>query len=119
MESTFSSRRLRRFLPRAGTQLAQKQEELERNLREAVALAEEGEDGGEEEEILDTGDGVDGGNEQPKEVDEQVDTRAESERDEEEEENMVVGNDLVEKVAAEVEGSRTRRGHRYDGGGHL
>ena len=83
MESTFSSRRLHRFLPRAGTQLAQKQEELERNLREAVALAEEGEDG------------------------------------EEEEENMVVGNDLVEEVAAEVEGSRTRRGRRYDGGGHL
>jgi hypothetical protein len=124
MESTFSSRRLRRFMPRAGTQLAKKQEELEKRLREAVALGEtadeemENEEEDEEEDVLDVGNGVDGG-EDVSEEETQPQTEADIEADGQEDENVIVGNGLVEEVAEEVEGSWTRRGRRYDGGGHL
>ena len=124
MESTFSSWRLRRFMLRAGTQLAKKQEELEKRLREAVALGEtadeemENEEEDEEEDVLDVGDGVDGG-EDASEEETQPQTEADIEADGQEDENVIVGNGLVEEVAEEVEGSWTRRGRRYDGGGAL
>jgi len=41
------------------------------------------------------------------------------EDDGETEEDPIVGNGFVEEIAEELAGSRTRRGHRYDGEGHL
>ena len=125
ISSTFSSRRLRRFLPRSGTQLAELQEELEARLREATK--EDGDSGGEsDDDILDVGDGVDGGD-----AGSSVDTEDSEHEDMEDEEDVdcdsedgieedaIEGNGFVEEAVVEEEGSRTRRGRRYDGGGHL
>ena len=133
MSSTFSSRRLRRFLPRSGTQLARQQEELEARLQTAVESAEnkdaeddEGstdDDGGSTEDVLDIGDGIDGGDAGSiAEGDTDVlvgDTEDDDTEEDEEIEDPIVGDGLVEEVAMELEGSRTRQGHRYDGGGAL
>jgi hypothetical protein len=124
MTSTFSSRRLRRFLPQSGTQLAKSQAELEVQLKEAMADNEDS-DGHGDEDVLDVGDGIDGGDmgssigdddEEPEPMEGEDD-----EEDEEgiEEDDPIVGNGFVEEVVVELEGSRTRRGRRYDGGGHL
>lgn len=124
MSSTFSSRRLRRFMPRTGTELAKKQVELETRLKEAVELSEESD----EEDVLDEGDGVDGGNDIDMEEaeegeDEEVNNDEAGEEvdrnDETGDEEEIIGNDLVDEVSTEVEGSFTRRGRHYDGGGHM
>ena len=126
MSSTFSSRRLRRFLPRSGTQLAQQQEELELQLQTAIenVETEEGANNSDDvEDVLDIGDGMDGGDVESvvgDDIDGTEDGDPESETEEEvEEEDPIVGNGFVEEVEVELEGSRTRRGRRYDGGGHL
>jgi len=74
-----------------------------------------------EEDVLDVGDGVDGGEEEEAgEGEPELRTEVDIEADnEEEDKEVIVGNGLVEEVAAEIEGSWTRRGRRYDGGGHL
>ena len=113
LESTFSSRRLRLFEPREGTKLFEQQA-----IQKGSSLSEEVEEGttqvdgdGEKEgrDILDVGDGIEGG--EPKGDDVEL--------SDEEEEELLVGNELVEEIAQEVEGSWTRRGRRYDGGGHM
>jgi len=144
--STFSSRRLRRFLPRPGTQLAEQQEAFEAQLRAAVAEGEGEDETGaesEEEDVLDVGAGIEGGgegsmvgdntngNEDTEEEEDDTEEEDGAEDDEgmentegdteadEEEADPIVGNGFVEEVAVELAGSRTRRGRRYDGGGHL
>jgi len=123
MSSTFSSRR---FLPRSGTQLAQQQEELELQLQTAIenVETEEGANNSDDvEDVLDIGDGMDGGDVESvagDDIDGTKDGDPESETEEEvEEEDPIVGNGFVEEVEVELEGSRTQRGCRYDGGGHL
>jgi hypothetical protein len=119
MTSTFSSRRLRRFLPQLGTQLAKLQEELETQLREATANNGDG-DGENGEDTLDIGDGIDGGDtgssagDEEGEREETENNRGEDPEDEEgaeeevvEEDDPIVGNGFVEEVAEELEGSRT------------
>jgi hypothetical protein len=121
MSSTFSSRRLRRFLPRSGTQLAQQQEELEARLQAAVESAESkdaDDDENNTEDVLDVGDGIDGGDAGDL-TEGDADVTEDTEEEEEEMEDPIVGNGFVEEVAVELEGSRTRRGRHYDGGGHL
>lgn len=114
LESTFSSRRLRLFEPQEGTKLFEQQAIQQKG----SSLSEEVEEGttqvdgdGEKEgrDILDVGDGIEGG--EPKGDDVEL--------SDEEEEELLVGNELVEEIAQEVEGSWTRRGRRYDGGGHM
>jgi len=121
MASTFSSRRLRRFLPRAGTQLAKLQEELETRLREATV--DDGDSGGEnEEDVPDIGDGIDGGDtgssvgdeEDELAMEETEDDGEEDIEDDVEEDDPIVGNGFMEETAEELEGSRTRRGCRYE-----
>jgi len=81
-------------------------------------------DGSEEKDVMDVGDGIDGGD---AEVDENTEDEEDGteedeesmEDDEEAEEDPIVGNGFMEEVAEELAGSRTRRGRRYDGGGHL
>jgi hypothetical protein len=83
-----------------------------------------------EEEVIDAGDGIDGDDEERIVEDEGGADEDEAEEDEENdegsvedneetEEDPIVGNGFVEEVAEELTGSRTRRGRRYDGGGHL
>jgi hypothetical protein len=115
MTGTFSSRRLRRFLPRSGTQLAKLQEELETQLRETAA--DEGDSTEESgDDVLDIGDSVDEDSTRSSMGDEDDELE---EMEDDEEDDPIVGNGFVEEVAEELEGSRTRRGRRYDGGGHL
>jgi hypothetical protein len=121
MTSTFSSRRLRRFLPRSGTQLAKLQEDLEARLKAVTVESDETEEEEEEtaekgmEDVLDIGD-------------DDLETAAGEDRDEdddggdeveEEEVNLTEGVDITDNPIVESEGSMTRRGRRYDGGGHL
>jgi len=56
---------LRRFLPRPGTQLAQQQEAFEAQLLAAVAEGEVADEigDGNGEDVIDVGDGIDGGGE--------------------------------------------------------
>ena len=134
MSSTFSSRRLRRFLPRPGTQLAQQQEAFEAQLLAAVAEGEVADEigDGNGEDVIDVGDGIDGGGEGSMmegdaDVDEGIEDEEDGTKDDEEgmeddgetEEDPIVGNGFVEEIAEELAGSRTRRGRRYDGEGHL
>jgi len=55
IEGTFSSRRLRAFIPQEGTQLARAQQELEERLAKEQAEAK-GEDGADEDDEEDEGD---------------------------------------------------------------
>ena len=69
------------------------------------------EDGEKEDgDVLDVGDGVKGG--EP--VGDDVELN-----DNEGGEGLLVGDELVEEIAEEIEGSWTRQGCRYDGGGHM
>ncbi|KIM85940.1 hypothetical protein PILCRDRAFT_775972 [Piloderma croceum F 1598] len=124
MTGKFSSRRLRRFLPRLGTQLAKLQEELETRLREAAA--DEGDSGEEnEEDGLDIDDGVDEGStmgdedDEPEEMEDDADGDLNDELEEmeddaggdlnDEEDDPIVGNGFVEEVAEELEACPFRR----------
>ena len=92
----------------------------------------------EEEDVLDVGDGIEGGGggsmmeddadgngdteeeEDDAEDDQDMEDTDRDTEDDEEELDPIMGNGFVEEVAAELAGSRTRRGRRYDGGGgHL
>ena len=53
------------------------------------------------------------------EDDEDVEIAEGDNDDDEEEGDPIVGNGFVEEASVEIAGSRTRRGRRYDGGGHL
>jgi hypothetical protein len=55
---------------------------------------------------------------EPEEV-EDDESEGTNEEDDTGEDNAIVGNGFVEETAVELEGSRTRRGRRYDGGGAL
>jgi hypothetical protein len=114
MLSTFSSRHLRCFLPRSGTQLAQQQEKLELQLQtviESVETEEGANNSDDVEDIPDIGDGIDGGDVESvvgDDIDGTEDGDLESETEEEvEEEDPIVGNGFVEEVEVELEGSRT------------
>ena len=105
LESMFLSRRLRLFEPWEGTKLFE-QQAIQQNGR-GSSLSEEVEEGtmqvdgdGEKEErdILDVSDGIKGG--EPKGDDVELSN--------EEEEELLVGNELVEEIAQGVEGSWTR-----------
>jgi hypothetical protein len=87
-------------------------------------------DGNGEEDVIDIGDGINGGGEgsimeddadanegTEDEEDGAEDDEESTEDDEEAEEDPIVGNGFVEEVAEELAGSRTRRGHHYDRGG--
>jgi hypothetical protein len=114
ISSTFSSRRLHCFLPRSGTQLAELQEELEAQLREATK--EDGDSGGEsDDDILDVGDGIDGGDagssmgtEDSEHEDMEDEEDADCDSEDGIKEDAIEGNRFVEEAVVEEEGSRTR-----------
>ena len=80
------------------------EEEKERTTR----VDEDGEK--EDGDVLDVGDGIEGG--EPMSDDVELNNNKGGER-------LLVGDELVEEIAEEVEGSWTRRGRHYDGGGHM
>ena len=101
-ESTFSSRRLRLFEPREGTKLFEQQviqrsgEEGPRGEEEKEGTTQVDEDGEKEDgDILDVADGIEGG--EPIGDDVKLNDNEGGER-------LLVGDELVEEIAEEIEG---------------
>ena len=115
LESTFSSRCLRLFEPHAGTtlftqQVAWRGEEGAVDQRDGRSRGNIGEGLEEEESTRMVGDEIEGG---------RLRTGNGEEENEEDSEALLLGDGLVDEVVQEIEGSWTRRGRRYDGGGHM